>query len=94
MNPIPMNIFQTWKNYDFTPNMRKTIEKLKADHPDFNYYYYTDRDCQKFMETYYSGDVLEAYNTLDTTSGINAIYGECVFFTNMEEFMLIFLLVL
>lgn len=61
---IPLNLFQTWRTKNLPPNMRKVVNKLKQDNPEFNYFLYDDNDCREFIARYFEEDVLMAFDTL------------------------------
>uniref|UniRef100_A0A6C0IMD2 Glycosyltransferase n=1 Tax=viral metagenome TaxID=1070528 RepID=A0A6C0IMD2_9ZZZZ len=61
---IPLNIFQTWYTKDLPEHMRKRVELLKTQNPEFTYYLFDDNDCREFIKTNFDNDVLNAYDTL------------------------------
>lgn len=63
-NNIPLNIFHTWKYKELPPKMQESINKLKNENPEFNYYLFDDNDCREFIKKYFDNDVLYAYDTL------------------------------
>ena len=61
---IPKNIFQTWNTLELPPNMQQSINKLKAQHPDFVHYLYDDTMCRNFIKTHFDKKVVQAFDTL------------------------------
>ena len=61
---IPLNIFQTWHTKNIPPLMFNAIASIKKNNPKFKHYLFNDDDCLQFIQTFYSGKVLEAYNKL------------------------------
>ncbi len=61
---IPLNIFMTWKDKQFTPEMQKSIDIVKKANPEFNIYIYDNEDCRNFLTKYFIKDVLESFDTL------------------------------
>ncbi len=63
-NEIPLNIFMTWKDKQFTPEMQKSIDIVKKVNPEFNIYIYDNEDCRNFLKKNFIKDVLESFDTL------------------------------
>lgn len=63
-NKIPLNIFQTWIDKNFEPGMISAIIKIKKSNPEFNYYFFEDKDCRQFIAKHFAIDVLDAYDRL------------------------------
>ena len=61
---IPLNIYQTWHTLDLPPYMKKTVEKLKRDNPEFKHYLYDDIMCRDFIKNNFDITVLEAFDIL------------------------------
>jgi mannosyltransferase OCH1-like enzyme len=61
---IPANIFMTWKTRDLPPYMKKNVDKLKADNPEFNVKVFDDEMCREFIADHFSFSVIDAYDTL------------------------------
>ena len=51
---IPKNIIQTWKSKKISPEYQTMSNTWKTINPDYNYIFYTDNDCYKFMYNNYS----------------------------------------
>jgi hypothetical protein len=64
-NPeIPMKIFQTWHSKVLPPYMKKCVDKLKQDNPEFNHFLFDDNDCRNFIKEYFDSDILNAFDYL------------------------------
>ena len=61
---IPKNIFQTWNTLTIPPKMQQSVNKLKADHPEFAYYLYDDAMCRAFINAHFDKKVVDAFDTL------------------------------
>lgn len=61
---IPLNIFQTWHTKSLSPQMYAAIQTLKNTNPKFSHHLYDDNDCRAFVQKYFGGEVLAAYNSL------------------------------
>lgn len=61
---IPANIFQTWHLKQIPPLMMSSMLSIKKNNPRFNYYLFDDNDCANFIRNNFSGEILNAYNSL------------------------------
>jgi mannosyltransferase OCH1-like enzyme len=61
---IPLDIYQTWKTKDLPDNMKKCVDKLKRDNPEFTHHLYDDNDCYQFILTHFGDRVASAYDQL------------------------------
>lgn len=61
---IPLDIYQTWHTKKLPKYMKRNVEKLKNDNPEFNIHVYDDADCREFIKNNFDNDVLYAYDTL------------------------------
>ena len=66
---IPRIIHQTYKNNDLPIEITKVVNELKTMNPTFEYRFYTDDDCIKFIKSNYDEETLNLY------LNINPIYG-------------------
>jgi len=79
---IPLNIYQTWKTKDLPPKMRECVNLLKQNNSEFTYYLYDDNDCRNFIETYFTYDVLDAYDSLIPGAYKADLWRYCVLYIN------------
>lgn len=63
-NVIPNVIYQTWHTNDLPPNMQKCVDKLKREHPEYEYHLYDDTDCRNFIKDNFDSSILHAFDTL------------------------------
>lgn len=61
---IPLNIYQTWHTKHLPPTMKKIVDNIIINNPDFNHYLYDDDDCRNFIKDNFSLDILNAYDKL------------------------------
>ena len=61
---IPLDIYQTWKTKDLPPKMKKCVETLKRQNPEFTHHLYDDEDCYQFIKDHFDPEVAEAYDAL------------------------------
>ena len=57
-NKIPLNIFQNGINKDIISN------DIKIINPEFNYFYFDEKDCEKFIYNNYPDYIYNAYKSL------------------------------
>ena len=63
-NLIPKMIYQTWHTKNLPPNMKKCVDKLKKDNPDYEYHLYDDFDCREFIKNHFDNSILNAFDKL------------------------------
>lgn len=64
---IPKNIFQTHKSLTYIshkPKLAKAIDSWKRFSNEFNYYFYDNEMCSKFMSENFDEKINQAYNML------------------------------
>ena len=61
---IPLHIYQTWYTLQLPPDMKKNVELLKSQNPEFVYALYDDTMCRNFIKDNYDTDVLYAFDKL------------------------------
>lgn len=60
---IPKKIYQTYKNNDYHNIYHyNAVQSLLEFNPDFEYYFYNDKDCRKFIKENFSEDILNTYD--------------------------------
>ena len=63
---IPFILHQTWISYETIPEQVKIIiEDNKKICPEFEYRFYQDEDCVKFIKDNFENNVLDAYNCIN-----------------------------
>ena len=61
---IPLNIFQTYHTLDLPPRMRKCVNKLIKNNPEFTHRLYDDNDCRQFIKDNFPLNVVQAFDKL------------------------------
>lgn len=61
---IPLNIYLTWSSKILPPKMKKNVENLKRQNPEFNILLYDDDDVLNFLIENFDDDVVNSYNAL------------------------------
>jgi hypothetical protein len=79
-NEIPKKIFQTWHSNELPPLMKKCVQKLQKDHPDFEYYFFNDEMCRQFINKNFDKSVLNAYDSLIPGAFKADLWRYCVLF--------------
>jgi hypothetical protein len=64
MSLIPKTIYQSWKTTDVPKAMARNIEKIKSMNPEYNYQFYTDDDCRKFLMDNFGVNYVNAFDVL------------------------------
>jgi mannosyltransferase OCH1-like enzyme len=67
MNLIPKNIFQTHKSHAYIsskPKLVSAVNTWKHYKDEFNYYFYDDDMCDKFMKEHFDEKINKAYSML------------------------------
>ena len=59
--PIPLNIFQTWKTKVLPPGMATNVRILKERTPGFSHFLFDDNDCETFIRRHFGQRVTQAY---------------------------------
>ena len=77
---IPLDIYQTWATKDLPEKMRKRVELLKTQNPQFNHHLYDDNECREFIKTHFRPDVLYAYDHLIPGAYKADLWRYCVLF--------------
>ena len=61
---IPLNLFQTWNTLELPQYMKKNVELLKKQNPEFTHYLYDDTMCREFISQNFDADVLYSFDKL------------------------------
>ena len=61
---IPLCIYQTWHTLGLPFYMKRNLESLKINNPEFTYMLFDDNMCRDFIEKHYNKDVLYAFDNL------------------------------
>jgi mannosyltransferase OCH1-like enzyme len=79
---IPLTIYQTWYTKELPPQMKKNVEQLKQQNPEFSYELYDDNDCREFIRMNFSPDVLRAYDTMIPGAYKADLWRYCILYKN------------
>ena len=77
---IPLNLFQTWHTLNLPPNMKKNVELLKAQNPEFTHYLYDDNMCREFIKANFNEDVVYSFNKLKPGAYKADLWRYCVLY--------------
>jgi mannosyltransferase OCH1-like enzyme len=83
MSCIPKNIFQTHKSKYYVlikPKVLNAMLSWKKWEPEFNYYFYNDNECEKFMREKMGGDIYTAYQRLPMAVMKADLFRYCVIY--------------
>lgn len=61
---IPLKIFQTWKSKELPEKMYEVVNKIVELNPEYDYYFFDDDDCRKYLQDNYSSEYLDAFDDL------------------------------
>jgi hypothetical protein len=61
---VPKRLFQTYHCRNLPARMQRTVDHLRADHPDFEYVFHTDAESYQFLQQHFPPKVAAAYETL------------------------------
>jgi mannosyltransferase OCH1-like enzyme len=61
---IPKKLFQTWHSKDLPTKMQETVETLKKQNPELEYFLFDDNDCIDYIQEHFETNVVDAYNKL------------------------------
>lgn len=81
-NTIPLHIYQTWETKNLPPKMKKCVEKLKKDNPEFSHFLFDDNDCLLFIRENFDENVVNAYNRLIPGAYKADLWRYCVLYIN------------
>lgn len=64
MNLIPKVIYQSWGTKKLSPLMSKNVERLKSLNPEYEYRFYDDIDCRKFILDNFGVNYANAFDAI------------------------------
>jgi len=84
---IPLKIYQTWVTKDLPPYMKKCVDKLKNDNPEFEHFLYDDEMCREYIGSNFTSDVLYAYDALVPGAYKADLWRYCILYINGGIYM-------
>jgi hypothetical protein len=77
---VPLNIFQTWHTLELPPHMKRNVDILKQNNPEFKHYLYDDEMCKEFIRTHFDSDTLYAFQKLKPGAYKADLWRYCVLY--------------
>jgi mannosyltransferase OCH1-like enzyme len=77
---VPMKLFQTWHSKDLPPKMQETVETLKKQNPELEYFLFDENECINFITTHFDEEVVDAYNKLIPAAYKADLWRYCVMY--------------
>lgn len=79
---IPLRIYQTWETKEMPEKMRENVERLKERNPAFQHFLFDKDDRRAFIQRYFPGRILEAYDSLIPGAYQADLWRYCVLYIN------------
>ena len=77
---IPLNLFQTWHTLDLPNYMKKNVDLLKFQNPEFKHFLYDDEMCRNFIKDNFSCDTVWAFDKLKPGAYKADLWRYCVLY--------------
>ena len=61
---VPLVIYHTWNSHNVPINMKKNLDYILINNPEFDYYLYDDYECKEFIQNNFNQDVVDAFESL------------------------------
>ena len=84
---VPLNIFQTWSTLNLPPKMKKSVDYVKHQNPEFKHYLYDDQMCGEFIKNNFHEDVYKAFNKLKPGAYKADLWRYCVLYIHGGIYM-------
>jgi mannosyltransferase OCH1-like enzyme len=82
-NPVvPLNIYQTWHTKNLPPLMKKIVNIIIKNNPQFNHQLFDDDDCRNFIKNNFDQNVLDAFDTLIPGAYKADLWRYCILYKN------------
>jgi len=78
---IPLNIYQLWNTTDLPPVIKNTIDLLKKENPEFEYYLYNNEMCRNFIKKHCK-TILYTYDKLQCNTQKLQLWKYCILYIN------------
>lgn len=79
---VPLKIYQTWFSKELPEHIKKSVEKLKTENPEFEYFLFDDNDCREFISSHFEENVVDAFDTLIPGAYKADLWRYCVLYVN------------
>lgn len=79
---IPKVIYQTWSSKTLPTNMRKCVEKIKDQNPNYSHYIYDDNECREFIKEHFNDNVVTAFDKLIPGAYKADLWRYCILYIN------------
>ena len=61
---IPFHIYQVWHNKEeMPPSVRKSVERLKMQNPEFEHHLFDEKECRQFIATHFPS-IVKTYDSI------------------------------
>ena len=77
---IPLKIYQTWYTTDLPEILQDTVNSLKSQNPEFEFYLYDDNACRHFIQTHFDNNVVNAFDNLIPGAYKADLFRYCILF--------------
>ena len=77
---IPLKIYQTWYTTDLPEILQDTVNTLKTQNPEFEFYLYDDNTCRQFIQTHFDNSVVNAFDNLIPGAYKADLFRYCILF--------------
>ena len=84
---VPLNIFQTWSTLNLPAKMKKSVDYVKHQNPEFKHYLYDDQMCGEFIKNNFHEDVYKAFNKLKPGAYKADLWRYCVLYIHGGIYM-------
>jgi len=79
---IPKVIYQTWSSKILPTNMRKCVEKIKDQNPNYTHYIYDDNECREFIKEHFNDNVVTTFDKLIPGAYKADLWRYCILYIN------------
>jgi len=77
---VPLVIYMTWHSNNISDDMNQVIVKNREMTPEFDTYFYSDKDCYNFIKDNFEPDVLNAFKTLKPGAFKADLFRYCILY--------------
>jgi len=84
---VPFVIYHTWNSHNIPINMKKNIDYILNNNPEFDYYLYDDNECREFIKENFNKEVLDAFDSLIPGAYKADLWRYCILYKNGGVYM-------